>query len=71
LVWKIHVCNNALYCVFPTVPGCQANTSDIAPKYSGILYGISNTLAAIPGFLAPQIAGVILQDVVRLALFVK
>ena len=34
---------------------------DIAPRYGGILYGISNTVANVPGFLAPQVAGWILD----------
>merc|ERR1739838_832866 len=44
-----------------TIPGCKANTLDIAPRYGGILYGISNTVANVPGFLAPQVAGWILD----------
>ncbi|XP_076803041.1 sialin-like isoform X1 [Clavelina lepadiformis] len=45
-----------------TVPGCKANTIDIAPKYGGIVYGISNTVANISGFLAPQVVGLLLLD---------
>lgn len=44
------------------VPGCKANTVDIAPKYGGITYGISNTIANISGFLAPQVVGLMLQE---------
>uniref|UniRef100_H2ZN04 Sialin n=1 Tax=Ciona savignyi TaxID=51511 RepID=H2ZN04_CIOSA len=55
--FSISVAFNAL-----TVPGCKANTVDIAPKYGGIIYGMSNTLANIPGFLAPQVVGLILLD---------
>ena len=44
------------------MPGCKANAMDIAPKYGGIIYGISNTIANIPGFLTPQVAGILLQD---------
>ncbi|XP_014769647.1 sialin isoform X3 [Octopus bimaculoides] len=35
------------------VGGFIVNHVDIAPKYAGILYGITNTFAALPGFLAP------------------
>jgi len=45
-----------------TVPGCKANSLDIAPKYGGIIYGMSNTVANIPGFLTPQVAGLLLND---------
>ncbi|XP_078491658.1 sialin-like [Ciona intestinalis] len=55
--FSISVAFNAL-----TVPGCKANTVDIAPKYGGIIYGMSNTLANIPGFLAPQVVGLLLLD---------
>ena len=30
---------------------------DIAPNYAGIITGISNTFATIPGFVAPEIMG--------------
>jgi hypothetical protein len=39
--------------------GCQygsgfvVNYVDIAPRYSAVLFGISNTFATLPGFLAP------------------
>jgi len=47
---------------YTAVPGFQANAADIAPKYAGIVFGISNTLASIPGFLSPQVAGIFLKD---------
>ncbi|XP_076085056.1 sialin-like [Mytilus galloprovincialis] len=37
--------------------GYAVNHIDIAPKYGGILYGITNTIATIPGMVAPVIAG--------------
>ena len=36
---------------------------DIAPPFAGILFGISNTAAAIPGVISPYIVGVITADV--------
>lgn len=30
---------------------------DIAPKYGGILFGITNTMATVPGMIAPIVAG--------------
>jgi hypothetical protein len=35
--------------------GFNVNHLDLAPKYAGVLMGITNTFATIPGFLAPQI----------------
>ena len=32
------------------------NPIDIAPKYAGILMGISNSAATIAGIIAPQVA---------------
>ena len=33
--------------------------NDIAGPYSGIVFGISNTIATIPGILGPYVAGVL------------
>jgi len=35
--------------------GFNVNHLDIAPKYAGVLMGITNTFATIPGFVAPQL----------------
>jgi len=45
-----------------TVPGCKSSMLDIAPAYSGIVFGFSNTISNIPGFVAPQLVGAIIQD---------
>ena len=45
-----------------TVSGCRANPVDIAGKFSGIVYSISNTVANMAGFLAPQVAGILLAS---------
>ncbi|CAB0041021.1 unnamed protein product [Trichogramma brassicae] len=37
------------------------NPSDLAPKHSGSVFGIMNTIGAIPGFLGVYLAGLILQ----------
>ncbi|XP_064631101.1 sialin-like [Lineus longissimus] len=42
--------------------GFVVNHVDIAPKYAGILFGISNTAATIPGFLAPYVIGVLTNE---------
>lgn len=36
---------------------CFVNQLDIAPQFAGIIFGISNTAAAIPGFLGPYAVG--------------
>ena len=36
---------------------CIPNVLDLAPNYSGVLYGIANTVANLTGFIAPQMAG--------------
>ncbi|KAK4336887.1 hypothetical protein RND71_043714 [Anisodus tanguticus] len=35
---------------------------DLAPAYSGSLYGLTNAIASIPGFLAPIYVGVMLES---------
>ncbi|XP_041360913.1 sialin-like [Gigantopelta aegis] len=42
-----------------TMPGYSVNHLDIAPKFAGVLLGITNSLATIPGFLAPIVVGVL------------
>ncbi|KAK7500790.1 hypothetical protein BaRGS_00008034 [Batillaria attramentaria] len=32
------------------------------PRHAGVLYGISNTMATVPGFVAPIVIGVITQN---------
>ena len=39
--------------------GWVVNHMDIAPAFAGILFGISNSIAAVTGFLSPVIVGVI------------
>ena len=39
--------------------GFGVNHIDIAPQYSGILMGLSNTFATIPGMISPIIVGFI------------
>ncbi|GFO24631.1 vesicular glutamate transporter 1 [Plakobranchus ocellatus] len=41
--------------------GYLVNHVDIAPKFAGILFGISNSLAAVTGFISPVVVGVITQ----------
>ncbi|XP_065897720.1 sialin-like isoform X2 [Dysidea avara] len=42
--------------------GYHVNYLDISPKYAGIVIGISNTIATIPGLVAPQVAKVIAKE---------
>lgn len=41
--------------------GMGINHLDIGPKYAGILVGLTNTAATIPGILAPMITGFIVK----------
>jgi len=45
------------------ISGFTINHLDVAPKYAGILMGISNTVATIPGFVGPQVAKMIAKKV--------
>eukprot|EP00188_Purpureofilum_apyrenoidigerum_P006405 Plantae.Rhodophyta-Purpureofilum_apyrenoidigerum.ctg9934.p1 GENE.Plantae.Rhodophyta-Purpureofilum_apyrenoidigerum.ctg9934~~Plantae.Rhodophyta-Purpureofilum_apyrenoidigerum.ctg9934.p1 ORF type:complete len:278 (+),score=34.30 Plantae.Rhodophyta-Purpureofilum_apyrenoidigerum.ctg9934:1-834(+) len=42
--------------------GVYANHQDIGPEYSGILLGISNTFAALPGIIGVALTGFILDS---------
>ena len=39
--------------------GWVVNHMDIAPAFAGILFGISNSIAAVTGFLSPVVVNVI------------
>ncbi|CAG5136811.1 unnamed protein product, partial [Candidula unifasciata] len=39
--------------------GYNVNHLDLAPSYAGVLFGITNTAATIPGMVAPLIAGIL------------
>ena len=39
------------------------NHADLAPDYAGTLFGITNTAATLPGFIAPIIVGLMTPDV--------
>jgi len=41
--------------------GYGANAMEIAPRYAGIIFGVSNTVATIPGIVGVAITGVILD----------
>ena len=43
--------------------GFLVNHVDIAPQYSGILFGISNSIAAVTGFVSPVVVGIITEEV--------
>lgn len=46
-----------------TGAGFLVNINEIGGDYAGILCGISNTIATLPGILAPLIVGIITSNV--------
>ena len=42
--------------------GYASNVLDIAPRNAGVFYGVSNTIATIPGIVSPYLTGAILGD---------
>jgi MFS transporter, ACS family, solute carrier family 17 (sodium-dependent inorganic phosphate cotransporter), other len=44
-----------------SLSGFLANTLDIAPQYSSIILGLSNSIAVLPGLVSPIITGFIVQ----------
>ncbi len=43
--------------------GYVCNHVDIAPRFAGTLYGVSNTVGAISGIIGPYVASLLTQDV--------
>ena len=43
--------------------GFLVNYNDVAGAYSGIVFGIANTFATIPGIIAPYLVGEITKNV--------
>jgi hypothetical protein len=41
----------------------MVNANDIAGNYAGIVFGISNKIAIIPGIIAPYIVGALTSHV--------
>ncbi|CAF4737396.1 unnamed protein product [Rotaria socialis] len=41
--------------------GFMLTANDIAPAYAGIVFGISNTFATIPGIVSPYIVGALTE----------
>jgi len=58
-LWAIIFLSVSVGTVGFAVAGFTINHLDVAPKYAGILMGISNTVATIPGFVGPQVAKMI------------
>lgn len=52
---------------FQTVTQCGygVNFLDIAPQYSGIVFGFTNTFGTLSGIVSPILTGVIVQNKVR------
>lgn len=46
--------------------GYAVNLLDIAPRFAGVIMGITNVFGSLPGFLSPQIVGIITVNKVRL-----
>jgi ACS family sodium-dependent inorganic phosphate cotransporter-like MFS transporter 9 len=41
--------------------GIMVNPQDLAPKYAGSVFGVMNTVGALPGFVGVKFAGYILE----------
>lgn len=45
-----------------TAGGDSLIIADVAPDYSGSIYGFTNSIASLPGFLAPLCVGLVLDQ---------
>lgn len=65
-----HVLAIAFLCIGVGITGVNAtgyavNLLDIAPKFAGVIMGITNVFGSMPGFLSPQIVGIITVNKVK------
>ena len=51
--------------------GYVSSHVDLAPNFAGTLMGITNSIANIPGFVAPLVAGVLVNGHVSTIFFFK
>ena len=56
---KVNLSINIQACMFAAV---NVNHADLAPAYTGLLFGITNMAANVPGFLAPEMVGAFTVD---------
>ena len=42
--------------------GYNCNNLDIAPAFAGVVFGITNTVATIPGFVAPAVVNWVTEE---------
>ena len=50
--------------------GYAVNILDIAPQYAGVIMGVTNVFGASPGFISPQIVGIVTPNKVIRKLFI-
>lgn len=50
--------------------GFSVNIIDVAPRFAGLLMGISNCIATLPGIVGPPIAGALTPNEVGIQLYV-
>ena len=71
LIWLSYVTNATLAFTLMTLAvglsgfaysGYPPATLDLSPKYSGIIYSISNTIATVPGVISPALTGIIVKN---------
>lgn len=53
-----------------SISGYMANPLDIAPQFSSIIMGMSNTFATIPGLISPILTGYIVTTPVSIIKFI-
>ena len=71
LIWLSYVTDASLAFALMTLSvalsgfaysGYPPVTLDLSPKYSGIIYSISNTIATVPGVVSPALTGLIVKN---------
>ncbi|XP_046377073.2 sialin-like isoform X1 [Haliotis rufescens] len=61
-IWAVVLLTVSLGTNGISMGGFNVNHLDIAPKFAGVMLGITNGIASIPGFLAPAVVGYITNN---------
>lgn len=64
--WSVAIFTMQLFLNGAVTAGYLGNGLDIAPNFSGTIFGMANTLSSLGGFLSAYMVGVLTNDDVRI-----
>lgn len=60
--WSVVIFTTQLFLNGAVTAGYLGNGLDIAPNFSGTIFGMANTLSSIGGFLTTYMVGILTED---------